>query len=129
MAGSDTEYLGRLLAYWQKRLRLLDWDIDAVYDGSLVKNGELGSIEYAPQHGKATIRVCPKGLGDGFDIPLDEEHTVVHELIHLYFHDFEPERDSLQWERWEYAINKTAAALVAMRRDAPTLESLWNESH
>lgn len=115
------EKLKSFLAYWQKRLRLEDWDI--VLEVVRLKEWlTLGKDAY-------TAGVCAPSQSCGWarirllhidDIPedavpsiKDPEVTLVHELLHLLIPVSSPEGGDVHGER---AINRIAEALVVERR-------------
>lgn len=112
--------LEELLRYWQRRLRLRDWDVKVVLVRSYdIGRGRVAECEYEEVLKEAVIRVV-----DPADRPpslwkQDLEADLVHELLHLHFAPFMADGDSnpRTWADQETAIEQIAQALVAARRD------------
>jgi Zn-dependent peptidase ImmA (M78 family) len=68
---------------WQTKLGLTDWTVDVVE--TKLPEPYLGKIFWDKRH--ATIKVST-GLSEK-----ERERTVVHELLHLAFHDESPDRE------------------------------------
>lgn len=117
----SNEELKSSLVYWQKRLRLQDWDIVL----ELVRLKEwlaLGKDAYTAgvcaanrPCGWARIRLLHIDdiAEDAVPSIRDPEVTLVHELLHLVMPVSSPEGDDAHGER---AINRIAEALVTERR-------------
>ena len=69
------------MKYWQKRLRLQDWDIDIkkAEPKRLRVGGTVGRVEYSIYSKVATILISDK-LKNKKEI----ERTIIHELLHLH---------------------------------------------
>ena len=69
------------LKYWQKRLRLQDWDITIkkAKPKRLEIKGAVGRVEYSVDSKVATILISEK-LKSKKEI----ERTIIHELLHLH---------------------------------------------
>lgn len=69
------------MKYWQKQLRLQDWDIDIkkAKPKRLKIKGAAGQVEYSVDLKVATILISDE-LKDKREI----EHTIIHELLHLH---------------------------------------------
>jgi hypothetical protein len=123
---SAPENLQEMLAYWQKVLRLGDWDIDA----ELVPFGELEDGTMACNMVDLHMRVakvsvcrpedqsCFKGLLWEYDM----ERLLIHELIHIPLLAWEPEGE-LEECNHEFAINLLSQALVGLKRKALGMSS------
>lgn len=104
---------------WQERLFLRDWDIKTqiVRRTQLVDGDGMGEVRY--KHGK---RMAIINLLDPVDYesemlwPQDHEVTLVHELLHLHFVEFEAEEGTTQDNAQERAIDSISKALVGLRR-------------
>ena len=117
------EELDALLAEWQRRLRLRDWDVRIKcvrgYDISLP--GTDGTCTWQLETKRAIVEIL-----DPMDYPpsrfgydQDVERTLVHELLHLHFAPFAATDDRLADAAQEQAIDLIAAALVSAKREAP----------
>jgi hypothetical protein len=116
------EELNELCAEWQNTLRLNHWDIYAAItrNSDFSDEGNEGEIDYFLEKGDAAIRIL-----DPIDYPQDTpfrqdmEQTLVHELLHLYFAPFQPnkEKDELKYAYWERAIDDLAKVLVKIKRE------------
>jgi hypothetical protein len=109
------------LAYYQELLRLQDWDLELAFHVSAMDIGSLTAhahIRWDMHHRKARLKLIdPQGYGDDF-IEIDEEHSIVHELLHLKMVDFDnTESDSLEGHLLEGFINQLSTAIVKLRRE------------
>lgn len=116
-----TAKLSRLRDYWQKTLRLQDWDVTV----DVVRANEisgLGQTEISGSYRSATVKILDErdaeARGDTMPSGRDLEVTLVHELMHLHFHDINPTIDynSSQGVAQERAIDTLAIAFVRMAR-------------
>jgi len=105
----SSQKLNRLLHLWQKRLRLLDWNITVVLVPQEEIPGEEGHNDWTDEEMSSRIRII--------DVP-DEgkvEAFLVHELIHLRLADWEVE--TYGDPKLERAVNLlTDSFLTAYRR-------------
>ena len=109
---SDIDHSG-LLEYWQRQLRLQDWDIDVEIVRPLAIEGKAGDTRTTREVRQAWIRISDPSLSEQ-DFPehfLDIEVTLVHELLHVAFAANIETHDEV-----EPAIDATARALVALNR-------------
>lgn len=115
------EDLQKSLEYWQKRLRLEDWDIVLEYI-RLKEWLALGKDAYtagvcAPSQSCGWARIRLLHVEDIAEDAVpgikDPEITLVHELLHLLMPVASPKGGDAHGER---AINRVAEALVTMRR-------------
>lgn len=105
------------LAYWQRRLRIQDWDIEArVERMSSIGPGVFGNCARNNESRHARIRLLDPDDVDTSAIPSshDLEETMVHELLHVVFHCASEDTESRV--AFEQAIDSTARALVGLER-------------
>lgn len=79
------EQLNAALAYWQKVLRLQDWIIIAKIERMANMGNKAGWCHWKTETKKAVIELLDPIDVIDWDFPLDHEHTLVHELLHLHF--------------------------------------------
>lgn len=119
MTAFDLE--GRL-AFWQRLLRLQDWDIEAtiVRRHVMQSSTSLASADIE-KYRRAKIRLLDPIDWNPQDWPTDRdlEVSLVHELLHCAFHDAgTPKADTPEDVGLERAIEATAVALVTLERRA-----------
>lgn len=120
MAHSDfVKLLGDQLAFWQKTLKLQDWDIKISFWPHAALNGEVCHITWLRDQKTASLamrmpedippieRDWPEGEAADYDISL------VHELLHLKCVDLESE---VEWAE-EQLANHLSRALVSLYRN------------
>lgn len=82
------EELRELCVYWQKRLRLQDWEIYVEYVRKDAADGWWGELTVRHNlHRYARVRVVEPGSFLPPDWPrekTDPEYILVHELLHIY---------------------------------------------
>lgn len=104
--------LAPLVKKWQQRLRLQDWDIEAVYVGPDHDGfgNRFGDIHPDLQRRYAKMRVLDPRKREHPDI----ENTIVHEQLHLHLFPFTCAFDSGSPEALaeEQAIHAIARALI-----------------
>jgi hypothetical protein len=117
----EIEALRDRCRYWQKVLRLQDWDVLVEYKRhvELSESARCAETEYM-----WTLKCAKIALIDPVDRdsltwfkPVDSETSLVHELIHLHFAPFEAAKGSDQLADQELAIEMIAEALVKLDRD------------
>lgn len=124
------EQLTARLAFWQRVLRLQDWEIQAsiVTVREMRNDDEDGACEWLHAKKRAVIRILAEAdYPAGVDWPQDQERTLVHELLHLHVGSFyRPEEGSKEEELMEQAIHALSLALLDLAalhyspaRDAP----------
>lgn len=106
------------LEFWQKQLRLQDWDIQFKYVLNL--NGKAGQCRKLSDYKVAEILVAdPSTLADTCLGSRDPEVTLVHELLHLQGEELDDFIATYQDGRWhndnERVMELTAIALVNLR--------------
>jgi hypothetical protein len=113
------------LAFWQRVLRLQDWDVSV----SIVRRHDLrcesalaeGTIS---QYRRAQLRVLdPADWGPReWPIERDMEASLLHELIHLHLHDLRVAEkradgsDTPEWTALERCAESVARALLTVER-------------
>lgn len=102
----------RLVAKWQKRLRLQDWRITVELTDVTTLKAKMGyrvdaCVEWQKTLKKATLWTVadPKEVQD----PL--EQNIIHELMHLQFVEFNVSQANAKHTALEQAIDLTAWAL------------------
>lgn len=103
-----------LCAEYQRLLRMQDWVITVKY-GKLPK-GWSSTVEWRLPTRMAVITIITSEVHDAYKPkPLhtyDPEQFLVHELIHVRFETVDVKGN----DHYEFAIDATADALVALRR-------------
>lgn len=112
------EQLQERLTYWQKVLRLQDWDIRA----SIVRAWEMechgaGENQWQTSTKTSLIRICDQVDWPPSQWPQDMEETLVHELLHLHMAAFQPEHGTLEHTMMEQAICCIATGMVTLHRE------------
>ncbi|MBD1864188.1 MULTISPECIES: hypothetical protein [Trichocoleus] len=102
--------------YWQKTLRLQDWQVELKFAraSELARPTNLGQAHINSTHKAAWIKLLdPIDQQDGDRmIAADHEETLVHELLHLHFDPFMDLTNSARNTAQEIAIEMLAHALV-----------------
>ena len=112
------EQLRDRCAYWQKVLRLQDWDIQL----SLVRQWDVpdafGTCDANLIKKIARIKILdPVDDGDPHDYEeYDAEKTLVHELLHVHFEPFAKKDDSPEETAQHQVVHVLAYALVGLDR-------------
>jgi hypothetical protein len=105
-----TDELKQLCAYWQKVLRLRDWDIDArierIFD--MPEKEIRGHVSYTIALKEAIIQILDPN--DYFKDDYSPEQSLVHELLHVAF------AEAGDATTVEQAVDATAKALVNLNR-------------
>jgi hypothetical protein len=103
------------LKWWQRELKIRDWDIRARLMPGLAENGQplYGIVHRELSHQAAVIYLRPDGdwtLEDGSIMqPMPLEETLVHELLHIKI-------PKLPIYMEEVVINHLASLLYRMRQ-------------
>lgn len=139
MIYATQEELDAALAKWQRLLRLQDWTIRARvvthHDGMISNetwNSDGQSAVMRPLK-TAVVRLnsieCARSCAyPELHANIDQEQVLVHELLHLCFHDFEPpKKDALRHDLWEQTIEVLAQQFVALDRRTHGKEEAENE--
>ena len=106
----------RLLDFWQRELRLQDWDIVVKLKPLSEMPDCRGETKYQLLKKQAIICLLDPNEGDGnTDFPYDAEITLVHELLHLHFVDGSqtPEECPVVFEQ---GITAVSESLVKLKR-------------
>jgi hypothetical protein len=118
MAKLTQKKLDCLIRKWQKILKLLDWTIKSNVLRGHEMNGNEGLCAVTFSRRMAFISIeDPNDSSTAKEWGTDPEHVVVHELLHCYFHPFFPEdRDSVEYDLAEQAVDGIAGAFIALDR-------------
>jgi len=111
--------LAPLLEFWQRQLRIQDWDVRLSVVRYHQIPGTLGQCKARVGSRQAIVSICdPDDIHpDASGADRDPEVTLVHELLHVAFPaDME---DGTASTTQEQAIDATARALVLLRRGTP----------
>jgi len=113
------EYLAELLEEWQERLGLQSWDMAVKYASDVETQGMTGRSWVQAGCEAADIYLLrPSDRGESFRQMHDPELDLVHELVHIRFWSIDPpEAEGLLHKLREVAIEKTARALVKLKRE------------
>ena len=119
MIFENDKQLKDAMKFWQKELRLQDWDITVEFVRLFDMGREAhGHCHYVRPLKEAHIRIIdPKDVDGTLLIPFDAEQTLVHELLHIpicMFDDSEngSDKDILM----EQFVNSMAKTLVKIKR-------------
>lgn len=107
----DPPSVQELVAKWQDRLGLRDWDIETRVCRYWEIPGCVGTCQIHPEDRTARIMILdPSDIpADVHDTSKDTEHTIVHELLHIHMEPFASHEAGVALEQ---AINAIASALV-----------------
>lgn len=109
-----------LLKFWQRWLRLQDWDITAAIVGADKMDGNnRGEVEYEQQYTVAQIRLLRAEDYTAEEWhPLDQEVILLHELQHikLYWTDEAIETNPTLNNYLEHTVDTSARTLVKLAR-------------
>ena len=117
--------LEELLVEWKSILHLEQWDIELrrSRQKDFLEGDSQGEIDFNRVECQAIIRILDPI--DWVDTPFkqDMEKTLVHELLHIIYADFEPEdSNSLQYTLWHRSIDSTARVLVSLKRKGEAMK-------
>lgn len=113
-----------LLPYWKEKLGLSHWDIRVNIARQAEMSGEYNLAEVVR---RMSDEVAEIKILDPIDyhpsrtdlyfkyLPLDAEHSLVHELLHLLF-GWGDGSESMDVDLFEVALNRLARVLVSYRR-------------
>ena len=121
----NLDYLEELLEEWKSILHLEQWDIELRRSRQIdfLEEDNQGEITFNKVECQAIIRILDHI--DWVDTPFkqDMEKTLVHELLHLIYADFEPEdSNSLQYTLWHRSIDSMARVLVSLKRKGEAMK-------
>ena len=110
------QQLRELCTEWQDILRLRDWDIflnvKRIFD---MPDGCEGRMSSTTSLKIATIDIMDEiDFNPASPVPLDQEKTLVHELLHVHFSQLHDEHDSPV--HLEQATEMITAALIRLKR-------------
>lgn len=115
------------LRWWQRVLRLQDWDIRLriAREREFEQRGRSAEVHIDVESKRAVVLLLdPQDYPEHDLWPQDHERSLVHELVHLHVEPFAPDnRDGLEVTAMEQAINALADALVSLRRRAAGKEA------
>lgn len=106
--------LNQLLAKWQPRLRLSDWDISIGWATARELPEDVGQNTFNPATGVSDIKIkVPEDITDKHHLYHNVELTVIHELLHLVFGQAAGwQKDDSKYIGLENSIEKVAKALL-----------------
>lgn len=117
-----TPNLQTICTYWQKRLRLQDWDIKIKYERFRRMQNSTGQIPWGQiqmNQEYRSARILILHPSDNEQARGDIEETVVHELLHIHFSEVRPQAikpgDDIAEER---VINALAQALITLHKES-----------
>lgn len=84
------EALQERCEFWQKLLRLQDWEVKVKLVGmaDMETNCHLGSILTHADRRTGLLSVVRSDQRGKEDFPLSDDELIVHELLHIYFDGF-----------------------------------------
>ena len=111
--------LEKLLAKWQRILRLQDWNIQVRFVRGYEIDDKQAQMHHNSNHKIGVVKLrAPQDWPPG-DWLEDSESDLVHELLHLHMSPFdETKSDTQEAVCLEQAINSIAEALVKLERAA-----------
>lgn len=117
--------LEELLEEWKSILHLEKWDIELRRSRQIdfLEGDNQGEITFNKVECQAILSILDHI--DWVDTPFkqDMEKTLVHELLHLIYADFEPEdSNSLQYTLWHRSIDSMARVLVSLKRKGEAMK-------
>lgn len=106
--------------YWQNKLRLDDWDLDVVFVTHMKDVSEyyVGRMNHHSQDKTADIAILDEDNYPKNTTSMDQEHTLVHELLEIHMESYKCKLGSAKHTAQEVTINRVATALVSLRREA-----------
>lgn len=112
------ENLRERVAYWQRALRLADWQIAcAIVPAADLYGGGQAENRYRRNLRQSMISIRrEEDWNEGPFFEVDWEQSVVHELLHLHTDAFRVELDTPEQTAEEQAIDALASALVRLER-------------
>jgi hypothetical protein len=109
--------LQRLVVKWQKRLRLMDWDINASFDDddTLAELGAWGACDPQGFLRTATMIFRRPEEAKKKQTAFDLEVIIVHEILHIFFAPLKNENHA-ELTAEEQMIHTLAILLVSLER-------------
>ncbi len=105
------------LKYWQKILRLQDWDVSIRYNSAVdMAENNQGQIYLDCASRRAMINILQP---NEYRTPIDKwkqdiDNTIIHELLHIITHFWTVESGSIDYILKEQAIDIVARSLVLL---------------
>ena len=111
--------LKKELSYWQKKLRLQDWKIEANFCHAYTLQGDLGEANVFPKKKVAEILITYPDERDPNSVGGAElwQVTLIHELLHIVLDGIAPRDEPTPVEE-EQAVNNLAIAFWQMKENA-----------
>lgn len=112
------EELQEKLEFWQKRLRLADWDVDVkIVPLREMDGSQSGQVTYSVEHKWANIKLIdPADYSMEAMRPYVMERTLIHELLHLHMTAFKTQYGTPEGLAEEQLINALSSALIELAR-------------
>lgn len=125
MSNLTQKRLVSLTAEWQRILRLMDWRvaIRIARASDMDDDGFVGECWWEESVKAAKITILdPIDYGERI-VDQDQEHTLIHELVHLHFAAFMSlDRESPECIAQEIAVDMIAGALLELKREIDRLK-------
>ncbi|NIK67915.1 hypothetical protein [Paenibacillus sp. BK720] len=119
------EALEDRLRYWQSKLRLMDWQVEIMFERGYNLGADIGRIHIFEDKRRALIRMTEANDWDPANLlPYDMEQVVVHELLHIHFYPLTRDAGSNVTAE-EQAIEAISWALVSLDRRADEVENYY----
>jgi hypothetical protein len=122
MIYESEDQLQQDLDYWQKVLRLQDWDVEVnvVRARDMTLENSAAAVTWVLPKRMASVTIMdPIDYPPGLMGEQDQEVSLVHELLHLHYAPFdETEKGSLPEVMLEQSIEAISRALVLLKRQA-----------
>ena len=98
---------------WQKRLRLMDWEIEVnlIRQNKMKNPNNVGEASYNVQRKTATLNILCSMDRDNNDVG-GYESDIVHEMLHLLLPGFTPGQGTLDHDLYEQGLNMIVEALL-----------------
>ena len=108
------------LAYWQRVLRLQDWDVELIRVNARDIEPAWGRTRIAESWHEAVVRIihdteAVRNTRD-FGMAFDSDHTLVHELLHIVLDYWQVPESGMEFDAKEAVLNRLASALCALDR-------------
>lgn len=123
MIFENQEQLDACLHYWQKVLRLQDWIIKATLTRrrDIDKESDGHCDAYLCRKAANICIVTAESYGDDNFQELDQEHILVHELVHIYEFPImaqlnDDDAKEATFHQREQLVDCLATALIALNR-------------
>jgi hypothetical protein len=121
------EELTERARYWQKRLRLQDWNLIVEWarkkDMKTEGNGEIW-LNRSRMRGLISVLATdeqePSSYGFGKENP---EQTLIHELCHIFWNPFDTQNNTPLGDAEEQAVERLSTAFVEMEEEIRALRA------